>query len=57
MVAKLLGHFCNRIALLIDSLLHEIEKSQHLGIKFPDNNMPGILFATDFVRIAEFKPS
>ena len=39
----------------INGLLCEIEKSQHLGVKFSENNMPGLLFADDFVGVAESK--
>ena len=39
----------------IDGLLYEIEKSQYLSVKFSENNMPGLLFADDFVGVAESK--
>ena len=37
----------------INGLLNEIEKSPELGAKFSENKMSGLLFADDFVGIAE----
>ena len=37
----------------INGLLCEIEKHPQLGIKFPENTMSSLLFANDFVGIAE----
>ena len=37
----------------INGLLNEIEKCPELGVKFFKNKMSGLLFADDFVGIAE----
>ena len=33
----------------------EIEKSQYLGVKFSENNTPGLSFADSFVGVVESK--
>ena len=37
----------------INGLLNEIEKCPELGVKFSKNKLSGLLFADDFVGIAE----
>ena len=37
----------------INGLLCEIEKCPELGVKFSENTMSGLLFADDFVGLAE----
>ena len=37
----------------INGLLNEIEKCPELGVEFSKNKMSGVLFADDFVGIAE----
>ena len=37
----------------INGLLNEIEKCPELGVKFTKNKLSGLLFADDFVGIAE----
>ena len=41
----------------INGLLNEIEKCPELGAKFSKNKMSGLLFADDFVGIAETGPA
>ena len=41
----------------IDGLLSEIEKCSQLGVKFSENKMSGLLFANDFVGLAESGPA
>ena len=41
----------------INGLLNEIEKCPELGVKFSKNKMSGLLFADDFVGIAETGPA
>ena len=41
----------------IDGLLSEIEKCSQLGVKFSENEMSGLLFADDFVGLAESGPA
>ena len=40
----------------INGLLNEIEKCPELGVKFSKKKMSGVLFADDFVGIAETGP-
>ena len=41
----------------INGLLCEIEKRPELGVKFSENKMSGLLFADDFVGLAETGPA
>ena len=41
----------------INGLLNEIEKCPELGVKFSKNKISGLLFADDFVGLAETRPA
>ena len=41
----------------IDGLLGEIEKCSQLGVKLSENKMSGLMFADDFVGLAESGPA
>ena len=47
--------FKHFVLIQLGGLLCEIEKSRHLGAKFSENKLPGLLFADDFVGVTESK--